>query len=181
MWAELEALECLSPGVWSVLASLCESTPMDISSSVFQAGHTQAAWITHKVFSKARSLPWSLCSGGAFFIRKKLQHLAESPMPFEPVAWKIWKLMQPPLCYPLEMLVLAIKLLGDCPWSTAFIEQLHASAATIHRLHPDYFAPQLLLKSTVHALNRLLPTLSPEEKNLQAEEASLISRQTAVC
>ena len=64
-------------------------------------------------------------------------------------------------------------MLGDIPWTTAIIEQLHAHAAITARFHPEYGLAMLLAKTLVSVLCKILPSLSSEENTVQRTEMQL--------
>ena len=55
------------------------------------------------------------------------------------------------------MVVCGIRLLMDSSWSTATVEQAHASCSLVRRHHPDYHLEHLVVRAGIHAARRLLP------------------------
>ena len=107
------------------------------------AAHLSIAFFQFRCLDEAQKLPWSLCAGDAL---ANLRAFSAQPRPNAPlVATKIWDMMQDK--WNMKILMQMIDLLGDCPWTTAVVEQLHASAATIARFHPEYVILQLLARS----------------------------------
>ena len=121
----------LTDSVLSLLADMCDASVSwlrdQVATSVaIQVGYTEAK------LREARGLPWCLGRGD---VHLNLEGLARQARPCEPVARKIYALMQ--LQYPMEELVAATKLLLQAGWSTC-TEQGHKFASTIIRSHPRY-------------------------------------------
>lgn len=91
-------------------------------------------------------MPWVLAKGD---IRANLVQLgALVKAPDDPAAAQLRALMQER--YPMNELADAVALLRLVRWSTNPVEQYHASAATIRRLHPGLHLESLLLRSFCH-------------------------------
>ena len=134
---------------------------MEIKNLVIAAAHTEMGYFHNRVVSAATALPWSLSVGD---VGANLAQLAAGPEPKEPTASKIHKLMV--LGYNTEQLCDAVKLLGECPWSTLVCEQLHGSVATTLKFHPDFDNASLVLTSIAHSMRRILPGPSQDEKRV---------------
>ena len=81
----------------------------------------------------ATSLPWSLCAGD---IAQNLQDLlSQQECPSEPVSEKLYLLGQ--AGYNRHRLTEAVRLLGECSWTSAFTEKQHASTSRVRRHHPE--------------------------------------------
>ena len=52
-------------------------------------------------------------------------------------------------------LVSAVSLLREVPWSSVPVEQAHASAAVLHRYHPEYSVGLLSTRATLHQCRHL--------------------------
>eukprot|EP00974_Lingulodinium_polyedra_P015336 1485133-Lingulodinium_polyedra.AAC.1 len=75
---------------------------------------------------------------------------------------------------------MAVRLLGDCSWSTTVTEQQHASVKQIQRHHPDYELNTLMVRSGLHSLRRLVPERTEQEKlqdRLELKVNQLLAKQ----
>ena len=122
METEIAWLQGLTDTFWQSIASTCGMTSVGLRSKVLQAALTSYCFFQYRVLNEVSKLPWSLGHGD---VKNNLVSLAADTQPEEPVAGKIWMLLQ---CYEcseeiLETLVKAIALLMDCPWSTLCTEQ----------------------------------------------------------
>ena len=82
--------------------------------------------------------------------------------------------------YNRTLIERGVALLLDCPWGTAPAEQLHASAASLMRIHPVYETETLINRSSTLQLNRLLPRPTNDEaavSRLEARVARLDEKQ----
>ena len=76
-----------------------------------------------------------------------------------------WQLLQ--MGFPLERLVEVWEELRMVPWSTKGVEELHAGAATVKKMHPEIFDDMLACRSFLYGFRGLL-AVSREEKHLAA-------------
>ena len=92
----------------------------------------QQSFLHYRVFSHAKSLPWTLCQGD---IAAHLEALALEPeCPQEEVSAKVYKLLK--LNYNFHLVVDAVSLLRQVHWATTHVEQGHGSMASISKYHP---------------------------------------------
>ena len=63
--AKLEYVQNFSPFIWQRLSIIHRSVLHwdRLRTDCLLAAHTAAAFITNKIFAKANSLPWPLCTG----------------------------------------------------------------------------------------------------------------------
>ena len=95
---ELEFAFRISDFVWKRLALAAKSAlwAMDMKNACLTAVHKSVAFLAHRVFSTARSLPWSLCEGD---IDANVKALADSgDHQDDPVAIKIIRLLDQGAC-----------------------------------------------------------------------------------
>ena len=156
--------------VWGMLDKVAHCGSRVLCSDTLAAAHVQKAFVNNRFIETAKGLPWCLCRGD---LNLNLRNLKDGPMPYEPTAFKIWTLMQEPICWPLDELVRGLKLMGDCPWTTTSTEQQHASATLIKRYHPDYVQDTVMHRAMVHSLRRLVPSRSEDEKQVEILRAKL--------
>ena len=107
------------------------------------ASSVQAAYIGNAL-RRAREHPWSLAAGD---ITVNLDVLKAGPCPAEPVACRIWHLMQLGVCR--EEVVAGLRLLLDAPWSSEAVEQGHAAASRLIRRHKDLGVKRCMTRALV--------------------------------
>ena len=161
---EIQFLSKISLPAWSMLANVCEWSGPQLQSEVLSAAHTAIGFISTRVLTEAQKLPWALATGD---LEQNLADLKEGPKPDERTAAKVRSLLQ--VGYNRELLKQGLMLMQDCPWSSASVEQQHASATVIKRLHPEYGQETLMVRAFLHSMRLLLPGLSPDEKKLKRE------------
>ena len=173
---ELQWLAGLHSRFWIRLAGvLTGTTPDGLRQLVLLAGNTSAAYMHRKTFTVAFSYPWRLCEGDIDMNLTKLIMLAKPPG--DKTAQKIHDMVM--ARWPRAELVEAIRLLGDCHWSTNHVEQGHASAATMHKEHKMYGMEMITARALVHQCRKLLPDQEVQHRVLRLHErlAALRRRQ----
>ena len=131
------------------------------------------AFFQWRVLEEAEKRPWSLGRGN---VRQNFVELyCEKDCPEEPIAAKIWMLLQIFDCSEeiLVSLERAIKLLMDCPWLTQVTEQLHSLAAVVHRHHHEIEVKALLSRALLGCYNKTLPRQTVNEKQAAKLEHKL--------
>ena len=93
-----------------------------------------------------------------------LEEFAASIEPEEPTSRKLHKLLS--MGYNRAQLIAGLRLLQDCPWSSATVEQLHGSTASIHKVHKEYGLSTLTGRSF---LRQIQPLLKPTETETRLE------------
>ena len=168
MGAAIQSITEFDQCLWMLLATVCGLCWRDLRQKVATGCHRAYAFFQFRVLDIACDLPWSLLRGD---IAQNLRDLASRAEPKDETSWKLWKLMKQG--HPMSVLVRLVRLLGDIPWTTAIIEQLHAHAAITARFHPEYGLAMLLAKTLVSVLCKILPSLSSEENTVQRTERQL--------
>ena len=126
---ELEFLKNLPLELWNLLGQFVNQAGSSLRGDVLQASHVALAYLDSKVLHVARRFPWCMCSGD---LMENLEWLAQqSDEPDEATAKKMYRLLH--MGYNRAQLVAGLKLMQQCPWSTALVEQLHGSTAAIHK------------------------------------------------
>ena len=152
---EMHWMANISEPVWEMMelvACMSGSTGRAIRSACLDCAHTSCSYTHRNFLSHVRSLPWSLAIGD---IAANLEALANSDVAHDdPVVKKIQTLLQ--MNFSRPQLIEAVGMFRDCRWSTAFAEQLHAHAACIHRLHPEYSTETLCSRTMLSFLKLLL-------------------------
>eukprot|EP00974_Lingulodinium_polyedra_P075124 7279293-Lingulodinium_polyedra.AAC.1 len=57
----------------------------------------------------------------------------------------------------------------DCPWGASSAEQLHASATSSRKFHPEYGTETLMVRAFLRSLRLLMPGPTPEGKQLLSQ------------
>lgn len=151
--------------VFEKLAGLSCCSATDLRSHCIHAAHRCLAFFNFRVLSVANSLPWiaahqSLVRGD---MNQNLIRLKAGPKPQNGTAGKLWELLR------LEKLANSVLtrmviLLGDTPWSSTVVEQLHGTIAALSRVHQEYEVGTLMARSMCLFLSKLLPSQSTLEK-----------------
>lgn len=172
--AALRRLEALDMQIFEYLATLTNKTAMELYTCVLQAARTSVAFFTFRCLRSVREEPFVYCFGD---IKDNLLGLASGPQPCEPCSQQAWRLLR--AGYPLEPLVEVWEQIKAAPWSTVGIEQLHAGAAQVHKLHPHLGRDILASRSFLWAMRALL---SPEEAaaRLEKMQRQLLSLQQSI-
>ena len=105
--------------------------PKQLQDKVMHGSMVAYAFIDHQCFEPAGRFPWCLAQGD---ILANLAALKDGPDAIDHTTGKIQQLMRGGA--NVNEMVLAVRLLGDCSWSTTTVEQQHASVTMIHRHHP---------------------------------------------
>ena len=151
MEEEMDMLASIPLEVWSIMASpLVDVTGAALQSTILKAAHVSIAFISVRCLHPASRAPWHLCGGD---LELNLEALRGQPQPSEPTTCKVWQLLQ--LGYNVPQLLLAVRSLQDCPWSTVHVEQGHAHASGVAKAHGQY-GPDMLAMKACLSWNRLL-------------------------
>ena len=139
---------------------------MSPRSTVLSCAHTTLAFVSTRVWSRCKEWPWKLAIGD---IPKNIDDLAamETP-PEESVARKVWYLANHK--FPREQLLEGVQLLQHLGWTSTTVEQIHASATLVVRVHPTYGILALCARALMHT-SRLFFTVDPLDR--EAEKLSL--------
>ena len=90
--------------------------------------------------------------------------------PTDPVASKIWRLLH--MDFNTHAIKRALTLMRGMPWSSASVEQHHASCTGVARHHPGYGEESLKVRALFHTLRHLLPG-----PTLQEQKAATVDGQ----
>jgi hypothetical protein len=157
-WARLNRMLGEERGEW------------ELRQAVVHGAHVAAAFIHNKVFSKLSEFPWKLAVGS---ISANLDALAASEEPIrDSCAHKIRRLLH--MGYNRDKLHAAVALLREIPWSSVPVEQAHASAAVLHRFHPEYALGVLATRATLHQCRHFW--LEPPEVAKEAKQERQVGR-----
>ena len=165
---EMTSLLLLPPLVWEAVTGLCSSevSPSSLKSQVLSSAHISLGFIESRVWRRCSDWPWKLAIGD---IAKNIEELASMPQPpDEPVSLKIWGLANQNC--PRELLVEGVGLLQHVGWSSTTVEQIHASATLVKRVHHTYGLQMLTARAFLHTA-RLFYAVDPLVK--EAEKLKL--------
>ena len=142
----------------------------ELRGSVVHSSHVAASFIQDKVFSPLKDYPWRLALGD---VDENLQILAATGGPIrDSLTHKLRILLQ--MGYNKARLVSAVTLLREVPWSSVPVEQAHASAAVLHRFHPQYSTGMLATRATLHQARHLFQ--QPPEDRVAARAARKLEK-----
>lgn len=164
MRGEMEWLQDLHPLVWDMAAGLCEElSGGELRSQALSSAHTSVGFVHQRIWTAVDDYPWKLAVGD---VGKHLADLAalDKPPADESVTRKIWALASSG-DYPLEDLAEAVGLLSHISWSSATVEQQHASAAQIKSRHGQYGANTLCTRALIHTA-RLFYAVRPVDREI---------------
>jgi len=140
----------------------------ELRHDVVHACHVSAAFIHNKVFAELNRFPWKLAVGS---VPDNLEALAATEEPIrDSCAHKLRVLLR--MGFNRAKLIAAVTLLQEVPWSSVPVEQAHASAAVIHRFHPEYGVDVLATRATLHQCRHFF--LEPPEVSKEARESKKI-------
>ena len=163
---ELDYLHSIPMDIWSLVSNGCSVTGFQLQTACLQGGYIQASFVLWRLRAATR-LPWSLVIGDR---RHNLEKLAAGPPPEDLTSWKIYKLMQ--LGFPIESLLDGLELLSRLSWSSKCVEEGHASASALMKLHHRYGESQMKARAMV-CQARLLFSRTHLQKRAAALEERL--------
>lgn len=170
MLDELVWVEGIEASIWATLATVVGDSeePMALQNTTANCCHIAAAFVQHKVFNAVEGYPWKLAVGD---VDQNLDTLASSTEEFaDACTHKVRLLLQKG--FPKEQLKRGIALFLEIPWSSVPVEQAHASAAVLHRYHPDYGVNMLTARATLHQCRHLF--FDPPEVRKEARAAARV-------
>jgi len=138
MQVEWDWLCNISQDTWGRLAAICgpAETPEDLRTQCCLSALGSSCFLHWRVMRNIRSYPWKLVEGD---VQHNLDELMRHPEPaaeWDDTTRKIYTLLRLQPVEWRDRVVEALMLLKEIPWSTAGVEQGHASAAIVSRLHP---------------------------------------------
>eukprot|EP00971_Amphidinium_carterae_P346236 6487582-Amphidinium_carterae.3 len=155
----------MDPFITDIVANFVNIEPLRFHNQVMNSAIVQVAFTEYRVFVKARTLPWSLCSGDPVTNLEALISLPRAEVDAaHPIVRNIRSLLA--IGFPKTSLGDAVKLLAECSWSSYLTEKFHASAATVRKFHPDLSPDSLMARSLLHQVRQMLPSVSPEQRNI---------------
>ena len=89
--------------------------------------------------------------------------LRASDEPTDPVASKIWRLLH--MDFNTRAIKSALTLMREMPWSSASVEQQHASCTVVARHHLGHGKESLKVRALLHTLRHLLPGPTPQDNS----------------
>ena len=173
MRSEMQWLCDLPDGIYSVLAGLCDIdvTGHLLRSQVLQCAHISLGFVHERIWSAVDRYPWKLALGDRLKTVDDLRKL-DAPPADEPLTRKVWYLAKEK--FPDVQLAEALGMLAHIGWSSATVEQLHASAAQVKRRHHMYGLNSLISRALVHTA-RLFYAVKPVDKEISKLEQQLRS------
>ena len=131
---EIAELENLPLQTWQRLTIFADVDAHTLQHAVLTVVRVAAAYFEKKTLIPASSQIYSLLEGD---IESNVLHFTQGPAPPEAgVLAKLYVLWH--AGYNRHLILQALDLLSQCPWSTMVVEQLHASCSLVRRHHPEY-------------------------------------------
>ena len=159
---QLRSIIDLPEETWSVMGETCGWHGTAVADECINAAHICLHFLWRRVLEPADELPWSLVRGD---VDGNLSELFAGECPQEPISKNLWKLMEKG--FNRRQLIATVQLLGEVGWSSLPAEQQHGSLAMLHKWHPGYSASTLISRALMLQFGKLLPSLSPQEKQAQ--------------
>ena len=150
--AAFDHLEHMVSSAWRLLASQVALPPALLRDRVLRAAWVSLAYLDWRVFSIVTDLPWSLVAEGPSDAVDKLQSMEEPPS--EQVAGKAWTLLH--RGYSRQDLEIALGLLMNVSWTSAFTEKQHASTAVVRKCHADLSYEVMSARAYIHTVRSAL-------------------------
>ena len=159
---EHEFMECVSSSVWDLLGHELGHEGHRLRSDVIGGMLVSWGFLWMRSFREASSLPWRLVDGN---ITENIQALKSlTTPPDDDVSFKIWTLSA--AGYNQKLLEDAVRLLGQCSWTSVLAEKLHSGVAVVKRHHPDLQLNSLLARSYLHLVRQMLGGPTEQEQAL---------------
>ena len=167
---EMNALIDMPGLVWELASDLCGDNigAKFLRSQVLGCAHVSLGFIRSRVWQHCQQWPWKLATGN---IDQNIADLAamDAP-PQESVTRKIWALANQG--YPRSTLVEGVLLLQHLGWTSTTVEQQHASATMVKRVHDTFGVRMLMARALLHTA-RLFYYVDPLDRDLHMFEAKL--------
>ena len=159
---------------WHACAMVCQG--LTFRAATMSAAQVSIGFIDTQVWSRLRSWPWELAVGD---IATNLEELSkmESP-PMDSVSRKVWALLGQ--SFSRHQLQAGLSLLRHLGWSSATVEQQHASATLVHRQHFRYGMAKICSRALVHTARILVtePRGESDVERLQARAQQAVDRDS---
>ena len=168
---EMDCLAQVPSFVYEQLAKYCPLSASDLRAKALNAAHVNAAFLHDRVFSVTEEYPFRLAKGSDTQLAENLESLRASAQPKEQVASQMWELLH--MGYSSKKLLGVLQLIRDLEWSTLTAEQAHASAASLAKFHPEYGVETLAARALVVSVNRMMPSKTNVEKELDMHRKHL--------
>lgn len=173
--SEMEFITHIAMEVWVLLAELLGWTGSKLMQHTIRSAHIALAFLHYRIFSHAKSLPWSLCIGDILSNVRRLVSLPTKPS--EQISGKIWEVLRRGIA-TMDEVVGAIQLLAQLPWATKMAEEQHSSTSVMSRLHPEYDPETVRVRSFILSFLKLMPSWTDEEKaNRKLRERCAVLRK----
>jgi hypothetical protein len=150
-----------------VLSSTSSFAAAELRRQCIGGSYKQVGFILYRLQS-ASVLPWSLTQGDR---AKNLADLKSGPSPSDSTSYKIWQLLR--LGYPEETLLGGLEIMSRLSWSSKLVEEGHAAASVLMRLHKQYGAETMMTRAML-CQSRALFSTSPSQAKEEAIQMQLL-------
>ena len=169
---EFSFLQELPSQVWAVVASVSGESGPALRCKTLACAHISLAFIHERVWAPLDGYPWKLVDGDILANLKELGKDKERPPTTESLTCKVWILVTGD--FPPEIVRDGLELLRHLPWSSAIVEQQHASASQVSIRHRGYGMNALTARALIHT-SRLYYAVRPVDKQIARLEDKLRS------
>ena len=165
-----EYVQDLPGEVWEVVAKVFGGAGPELRSKALSCAHISLGFIHERVWSSLDGYPWKLVTTSDTMAQLQEIKKKAAPPSDESLVCKVWLLAYGD--FPLEEVAEGLELLRHISWSSATVEQQHASAAQVHRRHHMYGMNALTSRALVHTA-RLFWAVRPVDKQISVLEQKL--------
>eukprot|EP00971_Amphidinium_carterae_P012563 247335-Amphidinium_carterae.1 len=159
---QIHDLQEMSVFVLETLGSIAGQLGPVFHHEVLRSAMKQLAFLEYRVFAEARRWPWCLLAGN---IEENLDSFLSSSLEVNHhIPLSIRWLSEQGICR--EQLLVGLRLLAQCSWSSYLVERMHASASVTKKYNAGLGLNMLLARSFCHMFRSLLPSLGAHARQL---------------
>ena len=164
--AEYQHLETVDASVWALLGQASGISQQELRSSVLGAALVSWSFLDWRVLQPASSLPWRLLQGDVWENLRLLEH--DDSLCCDGVSEKLQHLLR--LQVSKSVIDKAMRLLGECVWTTSLTEKQHTGVAATKRFHSELTQNVLAARAYMHVTRQMLPGRTVEQRQLERWE-----------
>ena len=166
---EVKWLHSLPADVYETLGKLCGLSGGEFRSDTLAAIGTSVGFMNTQIWSAVSAGPWALAQGNIAENLEALK-LKAAPPCSDSTSRNIWQLLREGC--GIQYLVEGVSLLLDIGWSSATVEQQHASASVMRRAHPQLAVNMICARALLHTTIKLL-SVDKDQRALERKQQRL--------